>query len=246
MECTIQKGGVVSVSFLDQDEATLFPIQAAEIVAQAQPIHQEVQVSTFTLKGQPTAGEAPGTASTFTGQLPEDINGRAITLSLNVPMDGKTYRLTFNQDRHPDDDRTPITGKMLASGKIVMPDGVAPEEEKRLFLTPGGPYTQQDIDQNRSMVPSVKFRGFQASHDMNPKPGDRICPITKTKINPMISWVIGGHRYGFCCPPCIGDFLAKVKKDPKELKPTGTYFKVDAQGRKGECCGDPNPAVKNR
>ncbi len=245
METTIQKGGIVHVSFLDKDESTLFPIQATELTAQAQPIHQDIQVSTFTLKGQPTAGEAPGTASTFTGPLPDDLNGRTITLSVNVPMDGKTYRVTFNQNRHEDDHKTPITAKMLPSGKVVMPDGLAPDAEKRLFLTAGGAYTEKDIEQNRNLVPSVKFRGFEASHDMNPQPGDRICPITKTKINPIISWVIGGRRYGFCCPPCIGDYLKKVKKNPKELKPTSAYFKLDPEGKKGECCGDPNPAVKN-
>lgn len=245
MEATIQKGGALHVSFLDNDESTLFPIQATELIAQAQSIHQDIQVSTFTLKGQPTASEAPGTASTFTGKLPDDVSDHAITLSINVPMDGKTYRLTFNQNRHADDVKKPIMAKMLPSGKIVMPEGLAPAAERRLFLTPGGPYTQKDIEQNRNLVPSVKFAGFEASHNMNPQPGDRICPITKTKINPIISWVIGGHRYGFCCPPCIGDYLAKVKKNPKELKPTGTYFKRDPQGKMGECCGDPLPAVKN-
>ena len=33
--------------------------------------------------------------------------------------------------------------------------------------------------------------------------------------------------------------MAKVKKDPKALKLPAEYFKLDAQGGKGECCGDP-------
>ncbi len=58
-----------------------------------------------------------------------------------------------------------------------------------------------------------------AQHDARPKPGERVCPVTDTKANPKLTWVVGGKTYQFCCPPCITEFVAKAKKDPTSIKP---------------------------
>ena len=52
-----------------------------------------------------------------------------------------------------------------------MPDKVADDAERELYLTPGGIYTQADIEANGNLTASQKFKGFMAKHDMHPKPG---------------------------------------------------------------------------
>lgn len=101
----------------------------------------------------------------------------------------------------------------------------ATSKEKELYLSPGGAYTDADIKANGNDLPSKKFRGIKVSHDLKPKVGDRICPITLTKANPGYSWVIAGQSYQFCCPPCLEEYLTQAKKDPTSLKPADSFVK---------------------
>lgn len=88
--------------------------------------------------------------------------------------------------------------------------------ERELYLTPGGLYTQADIDANGRTTPGVRYANFQARHDLNPQPGDLLCPITRTKANPACTWIISGRTYRFCCPPCIEE-LVRMAKEEVEL-----------------------------
>lgn len=69
----------------------------------------------------------------------------------------------------------------------------------------------------------MKFAGFHASHDPNPTPGARICPITDTRANPECSWIVGGKTYLFCCPPCVDEFVRRAKDDPESIRAPETY-----------------------
>lgn len=97
--------------------------------------------------------------------------------------------------------------------------------DRALFLTPGGAYTAEDIKANGNTSVYQKYAGFVAAHDAKPQSGDKICPISETKANPKLTWIIGGKSYAFCCPPCVAEFVAKVKKDPKAAKDPATYVK---------------------
>lgn len=100
---------------------------------------------------------------------------------------------------------------------VAMPepkDGSSQDEQK-LFFTPGGIYTQADIQANGPQLPMDKFREIATEHDMNPKEGDLLCPITMTKANKSFPWQIGGKTYYFCCPPCIGEFVKRAKENPE-------------------------------
>ena len=57
----------------------------------------------------------------------------------------------------------------------------------------------------------------------NPKPGDKICPITDTKANPKCTWIVGGKTYQFCCPPCIDEFVRLAKENPDKVKDPEEY-----------------------
>jgi hypothetical protein len=105
----------------------------------------------------------------------------------------------------------------------AMPRQAAEEEERALYLTPGGRYTEADIRANGNTTASRRFRGFQARHDFNPRPGDRLCPITRTKANPKCRWIIGGRTYEFCCPPCVGEFVRLAKENPDQIERPEAY-----------------------
>ena len=76
-----------------------------------------------------------------------------------------------------------------------------------------------------NMTASQKFRGIAPSHDLKPKSGDKICPITLTKANPKFTWVVGGKPYEFCCPPCVEEFVKQAKEQPEEIKDPGDFIK---------------------
>ena len=98
-------------------------------------------------------------------------------------------------------------------------------KEAALFLTPGGAYTKADIAANGNKTVSQKYPGFVAAHDPKPKMGERVCPITDTKANPNLTWVVGGKTYQFCCPPCVTEFVTKAKTNPASLKDPAAYVK---------------------
>jgi hypothetical protein len=75
------------------------------------------------------------------------------------------------------------------------------------------------------MTASQKYRGRMAAHDLNPKAGDKLCPITLTKANDKFTWVVGGKRYEFCCPPCVDEFVRLAKEQPDEVREPQEYVK---------------------
>jgi YHS domain-containing protein len=106
-----------------------------------------------------------------------------------------------------------------------MPAKVADDKERNLYLTPGGKYTQADIEANGNQVASAKFAGIKAQHDAKPQSGDALCPVSMTKANSKFSWVIDGKTYEFCCPPCVDEFVAMAKENPEKLLPPEAYRK---------------------
>ncbi len=148
-------------------------------------------------------------------------------------------RLAEQLDRYADAGKYPETVRQhkamlsaLGTIKALFPTGAlsiaaapATSKDRLLYLTPGGAYTEADIAANGNQLPAVKFRSVKVSHDLRPAVGDRICPITLTKANPGLSWVIAGKEYVFCCPPCLEEYLALVKKDPRAIKPPEEFVK---------------------
>jgi hypothetical protein len=109
-----------------------------------------------------------------------------------------------------------LPARLAESG---MPASTGEAEEREIHLVPGGKYTQSDVEANGRTIPSQKYRGFRAQHDYHPKPGDWICPVTRTKASPDCTWTIGGRIYHFCCPPCIDEFVRIAKEKPEGFPP---------------------------
>mgnify|MGYP005861200791 CR=1 FL=1 len=106
----------------------------------------------------------------------------------------------------------------------AMPTKVTDAEERELYLTPGGTYTEADVAANGRKTASEAYPNFRTNHDADPRPGDPVCPVTRTKADPRCSWVVGRRTYMFCCPPCIDDFVRLAKTDPGRVRPPEGYI----------------------
>lgn len=188
---------------IDVDKQTLRGFVKAEGQTEAQPI---------TLEPEPQEGDAAGRTSQFIATLPETLGGANLEVTVpNIVISGERFRLGFKS-----------TPEQHGEG---MPDKVVDADEQALYLSPGGKYTEEDIKANGNVTASVKFSGFMSSHDMKPKTGDKICPVTMTKANPKCTWIVGGKTYEFCCPPCVDEFVKLAKESPQEIKEPGEYIK---------------------
>lgn len=102
-------------------------------------------------------------------------------------------------------------------------------------LTPGGVYTQADIDANGGISPFEKYADVLADPNAMhtaPAVGDYACPVTGSKG--VITWQIAGKVYSYCCPPCILDHVRKAKKDASVLKDPEEYKITEATAAPAE------------
>lgn len=99
------------------------------------------------------------------------------------------------------------------------------DRETAMFLTPGGIYTNADIEKNGRVVPSVKFHGISWAHDDELKKGDKVCPVTDNKADAQCVWYVNGKKYEFCCPPCLEKFVGWAKNQPDKVKAPEAYVK---------------------
>jgi hypothetical protein len=111
----------------------------------------------------------------------------------------------------------------MPGSKLSSAESDVEQAERELYQTPGGIYTAADIAANGAVLPSKRFAGIPPRHDMHPKPGDRVCPITATLANTEFRWIVGGRSYTFCCPPCIEEFVRLAKETPDAVKPPEAY-----------------------
>jgi YHS domain-containing protein len=211
-EAVFEKDGVVRFYTLGQDEAKVIEVEADPLTAYAKP-EGGTEATSFVFKAEPQPGDSKGKTSQFVGKLPRDLWGQKVEVTIpTIRIGGERFRVGFSS--------APV-----AHGDAEMPAKRANEEERKLYLTPGGKYTEADIKANGGAVASVKFKGLKAQHDAKPMPGDKVCPISMTKANPQFSWVVDGQTYQFCCPPCVDEFVQLAKDHPDQIKPPGEYVK---------------------
>ena len=211
-EAVFEKDGVVRLFTLGNDESKVIEVEARPLPAFVKPKGGS-EATPFALEPAPQAGDGKGLTSQFVGKLPRELWGKRVEVTVpTIRINGERFRFGFESadDSHQE---------------AEMPKGVSNEEERKLFLTAGGLYTAADIKANGGVTGSEKFRGFQPAHDLKPKSGDKLCPVTLTKANPACAWVIGGKTYEFCCPPCVEEFLTLAKETPKEVKEPEAYRK---------------------
>ncbi|MBL9165648.1 MAG: hypothetical protein JNL18_23190 [Planctomycetaceae bacterium] len=214
VEAVFEKGGVLRLYVLGADESRIQEIEQQSLKAYAKAA-DATESHPFEFKSEPQEGDAAGKTSVFVGSLPEGLAGSELNVTVpSIKIAGERFRLGFTStpEVHGDDD---------------MPAKVSDDAERELYLTAGGVYTDADVKANGNQTASEKFKGFRAKHDMKPKPGDKICPVTMTKANPACTWIVAGKEYEFCCPPCVDEFISWAK-DPelaKSILPPEEYVK---------------------
>lgn len=212
VEVVFEKGGVVRLFMLGKDEAKLQDVEVQDLVGHVVPAGGSEAVQ-MKFSAEPQKGDAVGKTTLFVGKLPAELQGKKVQVTINnLQIGGERFRLGFSNETAGHKD-------------AAMPKKLGSAKEQPVFFTPGGVYTAADIKANGDTVPSVKYRDIDVEHDDDPKPGDKICPISKTKANPQLTWVVGGKTYEFCCTPCVQEFVAKAKEKPEEILDPSAYVK---------------------
>jgi YHS domain-containing protein len=217
-EAVFEKGGGVRLYTLGNDEAIVQEVESQTLTAYIKP-EGGTESIVVELKPLPQPGDTEGKTSLFFGQLPKDLQDRKVEVTVpSMKIAGERFRIGFKNVTEAHEEGT-------AHKEEPMPAKVADDAEKKLYLTAGGKYTEADIKANGNMTASQKFKSLKAAHDLKPKPGDKICPITLTKASPNFTWVVDGKTYEFCCPPCVDEFVQNAKENPTSIKKPGDYVK---------------------
>ncbi|MEO8268348.1 MAG: hypothetical protein ABI557_01435 [Aureliella sp.] len=212
-EAVIEKDGTFRLLMLGADETRIQEVDIQPVKAYVKAAG-ESDATPIEMKAIPQDGDVDGKTSQFVGKLPETAIGSAVDVTIpNLRIGGERFRVGFTTAVQQHD-----------SG---MPAAVTGTEEQKLYFTPGGKYTQADIEANGKLSAGQKFRGFMSKHDMSPKPGDFICPVTFTKANPKIEWIVDSKKYLFCCPPCVDEFVRMAKEEPGQVKEPQDYVQKE-------------------
>jgi hypothetical protein len=172
----------VIVYVLDGDaKAAPKNLEASKITEMKVTIKEAEQI-TLVLKHDPKLSGDKGIA--FTAEHPKFAKPAGMKVNIAGHVEGVPY-----------------------SGDV---DYKAPKKDtSALYLNPGGIYTAADIKANGNRTAAEKFKGqdWSGAHDDNVKPGDKVCPVTKSKALSECAWTVKGQNYEFCCPPCVDKFI---------------------------------------
>lgn len=211
-EAVFEKGGVLRLYMLGRDESKVIEVESQKLTAFLKA-DGDVEATSIPIWADPQSDDTAGKTSQFIAKVPAEYQGKKLSVTVpKIVIASERYRLAF-------------ASAVAESHEEVMPEKVANDAEKALYLTPGGKYSQADILANGNVTASQKFAGFKATHDLKPKAGDKICPVTLTKANQKCAWIVGGKTYEFCCPPCVDEFVQLAKNKPDEVKEPGEYIK---------------------
>lgn len=211
-EAIVEKSGKLRLLMLGKDESRVQEVESQTVPGFVKAVG-DADSESFELTAEPQPGDAPGKTSQFVGQLPAELVGKQLDVTISsLRINGERFRIGFStkQETHAEE---------------PMPMGVVGDDERKLYLTPGGIYTEDDIKANGGKTARERFKGVISSHNMKPKAGDKICPVTQTKANPKFTWVIGGKAYEFCCPPCVDEFVKTAKEQPEMVQAPDEYIK---------------------
>ncbi len=214
VEAVVDSEGSIRLYTLGPDETRVIDIELQTLKGFVKA-EGDIGSQSIAFEPSPQDGDSENKTSLFVGKLPKELVGLKLDVTIpNIRISGERFRLGFQLGQEAHGDSPEIPEKKLVD-----------ETEKALYLTPGGRYTSADIDVNGNVTALHKFKGIKSAHDMNPKAGDRICPITKTKANPKFTWVIDGKPYQFCCPPCVDEFLKTAKSSTDPLADPDSHVK---------------------
>ncbi|MBL8821517.1 MAG: hypothetical protein JNJ77_02945 [Planctomycetia bacterium] len=218
-EAIMHKGGSVHLFLFGKDLSKIVETESHQITAYVRKIGDK-EFTTFELKPDPLASDTKGYTSRFAGDIPTELVNQELEVTIPaLKLGNERYHLAFQTTIKPHEGDSHAKDATMPAGQDDM------AEERKLYLTAAGVYTSEDIKANGNTIGSEKFKNFKANHDIRPKPGDKICPVTLTKANPDCTWIIAGKKYEFCCPPCVDEFVKLAKEEPNAVKPPEEYVK---------------------
>lgn len=211
-EVVFEQGGLLKLYTLGNDESKVLDVEQQSITAYVRT-NGAVESEAFLLEAKPQDGDAEGKTSLFLGKLPDSALGGDVSIVIPaIRIKGERYRVSFASA--PKDHAAEMP---TSSG--------SEEEERQLYMTAGGAYTEADIIANGNTIASKRFKGFKPAHDLHPKVGEKICPVTLTKANDKCTWIVAGKTYEFCCPPCVEEFVKLAKENPAAIQRPEEYVK---------------------
>lgn len=210
-EAIIDSAGSLRLLMLQRDETRVLEVDTQSLTAWVK-VTGQTDAAAIPMSAQPQPGDTPGMTSQFVAELPPDLRSKPLDVTIpNVRINGERFRIGFSTEAQ--------------QHAVDMPSSLPVDEEQQLYLIAGGNYTENDILANGKMTAAAKFKGKISKHDAKPKPGDRICPISRTKANAEFTWIINGQPYQFCCPPCVDEYVRLAKQQPDELQPPDSFIK---------------------
>jgi hypothetical protein len=220
VEALLDRGHTLKLYTYGEDVDEVLRVEHQILTVQAKA-EAGAESTPLVLMPMPQSGDPEGKTSRFFGKLPQELWGKPLTVHVpGIDLAGRQLPLDFTIT-HPERQGDGFPGKG--------------DEEGKLLLSPGGKYTEADVQANGGMPASRKYKGLRASHDVRPRPGERLCPVSLTKANREFIWVVGGNSYAFCCPPCIEEFVWQAKEQPREIRePPGLCEKVISLSRPRE------------
>ena len=221
LEAQMSRAGQLEIYIYGSQEQQLSPIATLglDLAAEAKAVIPGEESVPITLTPKPYSTDPDGMTSRLVGQFARRPDQEQVGLMLTLPMDDQTYRVSWRPEN--------LVPGQFAAPDPGMPQPVSSDAARKLFLTPGGLYTQADIAANGNMTAKQKYGNQMSAHNAHPKPGDRLCPVTDTLANPKFAWIIAGKTYLFCCPPCIEEFVKRAKQSPASVKAPESYVKAN-------------------
>lgn len=211
VEALREAGGVLRLYLLDGDAAKVREIELQTPTAHVRR-EKGAGDATILLMPVPEQGDTEGKTSQFFSKLPPALWGERLVVHVSdLALAGQKVSFEFTAPGDPEGSDKALAARI--------------DQQEKFFRTPGGQYTKADIQANGDRSAFQKYRGFQPKHDLKPHPGDRLCPVTRTKATLDCTWVVGGGAYTFCCPPCVEEFVKWAKHRPEVIQPPQTYVK---------------------
>lgn len=207
-ELVVEPGGAVRLYPLGKDLAESVPVESQLVVATATPAGSG-EGHEFVLRPAPGAGEAGGRTTALLGRLPGGaVAGRLAVRVRALRIGGEAFDFEVAWDAgRPDAE---VTAAYEA-------------DQRRIYLTAGGKYTEADIAASGRTTAAAVYRGHRAGHGDPARPGERVCPVTGFRASGVLVWRVSGEKYVFCCQPCIDEFVVLAKERPGEVRGPGAY-----------------------
>lgn len=207
-EAASDGAGAVRLYLFGRDLTEVRPVVARTVCAAVRGHDGEGDYALM-LRPEPQGTDPPGTASRFAGRLSPSLwRGHLKLMVWSLPVEGERFRFEIELSHSPPEEAAVAR---------------AEADETALYAAAKGKYLTDDVRANGTVPASRKYRGERPTHDDRPAPGERVCPVSRARVDARFVWVIGGKEYHFCCPPCIDEFVATAKERPDDVREPDDY-----------------------